>query len=111
MLSKTKRLSRKMFTQVMEKGQVFHCPFFLLRVGLGDGPTRFGVSVPKKVAKTAVSRNKLRRRVYSAIGRMYNSVDSDRLVVVVVKVDTKNLDYGTLASELEKIFVKSGIIE
>ncbi len=111
MLPKTKRLSKELFTRVMEKGQVFHCPFFLLRVALGQGYSRFAVSVPKKVSKTAVGRNRLRRQVYSIIQSLENKIDQERLIVIVLKAEAAKLKTKELGSELEKIFVKSGIIE
>jgi ribonuclease P protein component len=95
----------------MEKGQVFHCPFFMLRVGLGNGPTGFSVAVPKKVANRAYGRNRIRRQIYEIIRNMDKKIDADRLVVVILKQEALKLSFRDLEQELEKVFVKSGIIE
>lgn len=67
MLSKQKRIPRTLFPHVANGG-AFHTHLFTVRwkKSSQDGG-RFSVVVSKKVAKTAVLRNKLRRRFYSAL--------------------------------------------
>ncbi len=111
MLPKAKRLSTELFKNVIEKGQSFHSPFLMLRVSLDQGSARYAVSVPKKVSKTAVGRNRLRRQVYSIIKKIENRVNPNILIVVVLKIGAEKLKLTELTEEVEKIFVKSGIIK
>ncbi len=53
----------------MSKTKVFRVPLFMVRVldRKDQSPARFAVIVSKKVAKSAVARNLLRRRTYHAL--------------------------------------------
>lgn len=111
MLHKTQRLSTEIFKEVIEKGQAFHSPFLLLRAILSQGESRFAVSVPKRVSKTAVGRNRLRRQAYSIVGQMKARIEEGFLVVMVCKPGAEKLKVDNLREEIEKIFVKSGVIK
>ena len=111
MLPKSKRLSTKLVTSVMGKGQSFHSPFFVIRLAAGNEKSSFSISVPKKIAKTAVQRNKIRRQAYSAIKTMESGVKGGFNAVVIAKSGLENLSFDEVKSELEKIFVKSGLLK
>lgn len=111
MLGRSNRLTTELFKEIMEKGHGFHSPFFLLKLQKSDDLSRFGVSVPKKVAKTAVLRNKLRRRVYTVIRNLEDRIERGLLVVLVLKIGSEALKMDELFKEIEKIFVKSGVIK
>lgn len=69
MLPKEQRMTRQHFAAVFVSGKRIHTPF--LQVIVGRTPTKnptYAVVVSKKVAKTAVLRNKLRRVLYRALG-------------------------------------------
>ncbi|MDO8575158.1 MAG: ribonuclease P protein component [bacterium] len=68
MLDKKHRLTKKQFSEVFMRGSMIRSGIFMCKV-LKDPSFKglFAVSVPKKEVKTAVMRNKIRRRVYSAI--------------------------------------------
>lgn len=70
MLKRSERLTRHDFGRVA-LGRATHTPLFTVRL-LPSSSTKgedkqFSVVVSKKVAKTAVARNSLRRRVYAAL--------------------------------------------
>lgn len=109
MLPKSKRLSTKAFKEIIEKGQSFHGPFLILRAINNVATSGFGVSVPKKVAKSAVLRNKMRRRVYTVIKSL--KIKKGFSGVVILKIGAPNLTFGVLKSDIEKVFVKSLILE
>lgn len=71
MLSKNQRIPRKMFPLLADGAKVFKNDLFLLRFVLREGSksekSRFCFSVSKKVAKSAVVRNKLRRAGYNLL--------------------------------------------
>ncbi|HEY9583857.1 MAG TPA: ribonuclease P protein component [Candidatus Paceibacterota bacterium] len=111
MLPSAKRLSTLEFKVVIEKGAFFHSDFILLRAIKTKEKSRFAVSVPKKVAKTAVLRNKIRRRVYSAIGAMGPMINLGFNAILIMKSGVERASFEELASDIRKIFVKSGIIK
>ncbi len=111
MLSSKKRLSTTLFKEVILGGSTFHGTFSVVRVKSAQGSSHFGVSVPKKVAKTAVLRNKIRRRMYSIIKKLEKRIIASKNVVIVMKVGSEKAHFEPLAEETEKIFVKSGLLK
>lgn len=109
MLPKSKRLSTEAFKEIIEKGQSIHSPFLIVRTIPKEGPSRFAVSVPKKVAKLAVTRNKIRRQVYEVIAKL--SVKPGYKVVIIAKAGLDKLDYTSLTQELSKAFVKTSLLK
>lgn len=66
MLPKSFRLLRN-FATVFRKGVKISTPFFVLRaIPAFDGHPRFAVTVSKKTEKSAVRRNRIRRRLVEA---------------------------------------------
>ena len=66
MISKKKRVTKDTFQTIMEKGSILHGSFFMLRYLIQDTPAYTFVA-PKKIARTAVKRNFLRRRGYNIL--------------------------------------------
>jgi ribonuclease P protein component len=68
MLSKKNRISRASFDTILKDGAFFHSPHISLRIvrAQNDLP-KFSFIVSKKVSKSAVLRNLLRRRGYSTL--------------------------------------------
>jgi ribonuclease P protein component len=111
MLPKSKRLSTKAFTGIIEKGHSFQGPFLIVRVVASDKPSSFAVSVPKKVAKLAVDRNKIRRQIYSIIEGIQDKIVKQGKVVIIVRVGIDKLPFEELAGEINKVFVKAGLLK
>ena len=98
MLPKKKRLTRALFKPLLNAREQAHSPHFWLRATPADSP-RLGVSVSKKVAKSAVVRNRIRRRVYAEIPRLnFNLLPAHYLVIA--KVGAANLKGNSLSQEL-----------
>jgi ribonuclease P protein component len=68
MLKKSHRLTRKEFDTAFKMGKRFHFPHMTV-VFFPSEDFHASVVVGKKVAKTAVRRNTLRRRVYDRVRR------------------------------------------
>jgi ribonuclease P protein component len=111
MISRSKRLTTQLFKEIIQKGTAFHGQFFIVRCLNTQGLSRFGVSVPKKVSKTAVERNKARRRVYSIIKKYQERLVSGKNAVFIMKVGSEKISFAELSNEIEKIFVKSGLLK
>lgn len=109
MLPKSKRLSTETFKKIIEKGQSFYGPFLIVRVYKTAEQSHFGISVPKKVSKLATSRNKIKRRIYSIIGKL--DIKSGFSVIVIAKTGFEKLTFLQTKDEIEKIFVKSSLLK
>ena len=70
MLPKKKRVTKNVFQNIMDKGNVVSGSFFILRYIRQDIP-QYAIVAPKKIAKTAVKRNSLRRKGYNLL-RLYD---------------------------------------
>lgn len=71
MLSKGQRLNRTEFTTARKQGVTIHHTLFSLFIGNSpDTKSHFSIVVSSKVAKTAVSRNTIRRRVYTCLEKV-----------------------------------------
>ncbi len=67
--------------------------------------SRFSFSISKKVAKTAVLRNKLRRRGYSIVGRLLNEIPENRCFVFVLKKGAEKQAYKDLEREIVELII------
>ena len=74
------------------------------------GFTRVAVVVSKKVAKTAVSRNRIRRRVYEAIRANFEFVPLKRdYIFVVYSADILKMPYNELVKLLGELVAESKV--
>lgn len=74
--------------------------------------TRFGVVVSKKVSKSAVVRNRIRRRIYEWIRLNLDRFDSESLVLIFPYTDAiAKIKSSDLNTQLEQLFIKSGLIK
>ena len=88
-----------------------HSPLFVIKSISTQETSRFSVSVPKKVAKTAVQRNKIRRQTYAAIRNIEPLIKSGLSGIVVAKTGAEKLSFEALTLEIKDIFVKSGFLK
>jgi ribonuclease P protein component len=70
---------------------------------------KFSVTVSKKVAKTAVLRNRIRRRVYVALREAKSSISKSVFLIVIPKKECDTLAIAEIKSELTALFNKAGI--
>ena len=67
MFLNNKKVTKKLFDQIMREGVCFYGTFFTFRVIINKNNPKYAIVAPKSVAKTAVDRNKLKRVGYSAL--------------------------------------------
>lgn len=75
-----------------------------------ESNTKIAFSVSKKVLKTAVSRNKYRRRGYSLIKKYINLIKPNLFLFFVFKKTNKLPDYQEMDLELNKLLSDSGVL-
>lgn len=74
------------------------------------GFTRVAVVVSKKVCKTAVFRNRIRRRVYEAIRQNFEYVPLERdYIFVVYSADVLKMPYNELVKLLGELVAESKV--
>lgn len=102
-----------MFVLFTNKTKLFKNNLFLLRsapsVSLGELESRFCFSVSKKVAKSAVVRNRLRRAGYRFLENYLPQIKSKSLVVFSYRLLPKNNE--EIAKNLESILKESKLIK
>lgn len=111
MLPKPKRLSTKAFKEIIDTGKYLHTPLFLFRSVSFQGSSKFSVSVPKKVAKTAVLRNKIRRRVYSALNKLLPEIEDGIQAILIVKPSILTISFKELSIGIKDFFGKTGLLK
>jgi ribonuclease P protein component len=92
------RLTRALFKPLIASRHFYHSEHFILRAAPSN-TIRIGVSVSKKVAKSAVVRNKIRRRVYSALKELM-PIFKPALYLFVAKSGAEKNKAKELLSEL-----------
>lgn len=97
---------------VYQKGKTIRRPEMSLTVLNNDrGFTRFAVVVSKKVLKTAVDRNRVRRRIYEALRTNFEDIPQKRdYIVTVFDKKVKDLPFKNLESILGDLVAESKII-
>lgn len=103
MLSKKKRLTRALFTPLQSSRLQSHSLHFGLKTAPAEA-VRISVSVTKKVAKSAVARNRIRRLVYAELQHIFSSLQP-ALYLVIVKSGAEKLKGKELGNELKSLVV------
>ncbi|MBB1536213.1 ribonuclease P protein component [Candidatus Saccharibacteria bacterium] len=87
-----------------QKGKTIRTPKFSLVFAPNQhGKQRFAVVISKKVIKSAVGRNRVRRRVYEAIRlNLAEILESNDYIFIVFSKDLKTMDF----TEIEKLVLK-----
>jgi len=111
MLPSSQRLTTPLFKRVMDTGKIFHSPLFSAKILKADGSSRFSVAVSKKIAKNAVDRNRIRRRVYSALHTIGPKVSSGFHVVLMPKAPVASGPFAGITPALKEFFVKTGVLK
>ena len=112
MLPKRERLSVGDIALLGNGRSVFgpHLSIRYLRVADTSPRSKFSVSISKKVAKTAVERNRIRRRVYVALRSEKEKIKKNVFVMVMPKKECATLPLPVIADELHHGLGANGFI-
>ncbi len=108
MLPKDQRLTRS-FEIIFRKGAKITAPFFVLRaVPAWDTIPRLAVTVSKKTDKTAVGRNRIRRRLIEAVKKagFPKSIDTPYRIVLIGRNTVKTAIFQEIVQEVVTSFKK-----
>jgi len=103
MLPKNKRIPRSLFPAILLSRNFAHSAHFSVRFAVNAGkPPRVAVSASKKVSKSAVVRNAIRRRTYSVISPLLPSLP-EGLYLFVAKVGAEKVKGEALEKEIREL--------
>lgn len=105
MLPKSRKIARQSFPKDLRAGvrrtsthfSLFVCPAVVGKQSI------FSVVVSGKVAKRAVVRNKIRRRVYSIIRAVSPNIASGQKIIVFARAGSHDLSYSATATEIKEL--------
>ncbi len=103
MLSSQNRIPRKDFGDILSSRQTSSTKNFLLRFAQNKDK-RFAVSVSKKVSKSAVARNTLRRRTYAVLRDLLPKLGNG-LYLISAKPSAKDLRGDRLKNEITELLL------
>ena len=95
----------------MGRSAAFHSPRVSLFVSPGQSntPTQFSCSVSKKVSKSAVVRNRIRRRGYAAIEKVLVHIKPGQYGVFSFKKGSEKSSFKMIEKEIVFLLDKSGL--
>lgn len=104
-LKKNLRLKKKKDIQaVKQKGEIYNTPLFsILYLKNQEKGPKFGFVVSKKIDKTAVSRNKIRRQLAEAVRSLLPEIRDDIYVLFLVKTKIKKTNFNQIKENILKV--------
>lgn len=114
MLPQTYRLPLKTeLKRLKQNGQIFQGKFFGLLLTQGkdkEKTSRFGVIVSNKVAKKAVTRNKIRRLLSETLLNFYPQISKNHEGVFLAKKTAGVADYSQIKKDIELLLQKTKLL-
>lgn len=106
MLPRNNRISSALFKQLGRPAQSFSTPFFSARLYATDSTNpRGAVVVSTKVVGTAVARNRIRRRLYDALGAHLARFPRGAALILYAKKEALGAPFTALQSAVERIAI------
>jgi ribonuclease P protein component len=90
MFKKSQRLSQSEFAAYFKTGKRYHSKYLTIITSSAHN-RGVAVVVGKKVAKSAVRRNTLRRRVYATLRKELSAANYQAVMIVIVKPEFNSL--------------------
>jgi ribonuclease P protein component len=112
MLPRERLISRKLFPRHTDASVLWNGTVLRIRCYVKETPEalpRFAVVVSKKQYKTTVSRNLLKRRVFSLIQNNLSVIDKFRFgkYVLFPKIPVESISYDALAQDIAALIKQS----
>jgi ribonuclease P protein component len=101
MLPKAKRMKGDDIALLFSRAKTLKNPLFLIKYTKNEANTAFfAVAASKKVFKTAVLRNKVRRRIYNAL-RSTDIISLPYSIVFIPNIEAIEAPYSALVSAID----------
>jgi len=109
MLPKHKRISRDSFKLILIQGQLFHSPHFLLRT-INSPKEGYATLVSKKIARGAVDRNRIRRRIYAVLRSLVVQIKKPTNIIISAKPGALKISFLEQEKEITQLLRTARII-
>ncbi len=107
MLPKPERLRRaKDFALLSQKGRVIYSPFYALRLRPSQEATKVGFVTSTKVFKTAVKRNRAKRRMRETLRLLKDEWPKNVDLLFILKYETLDAAFEDLQAAVRRSFEK-----
>ncbi len=104
------RLGRTELVDVMKRGKRVQSTLFsYVYLPAPEGHARAGVVVSKKVAATAVMRNRMRRQTYEVLCTLLPRAAAPMLLVCVAKKEARGMTAAHIDEELAGLFLEKKV--
>jgi ribonuclease P protein component len=110
MLARCHRVRKDEISLILKKGHNYHSPRLNLKIISAIGPTVFGVVVSTKVAKTAVARNKLKRRIRYILVKYINLINLNYKGIIFAKPEAKDALFNDLEKDIVYLLQSAKLI-
>jgi len=112
-LPKKNRLKKKKdFEEIIKKGSFFPGSSLSLKVLRTDlGELRIGFVVSQKISKSAVVRNRIKRRLREAVRSNLAQMKKGYDIIFFSKKGVEEKDFWEIKEEIEKLLKKAKLIE
>ena len=115
MLSKKRRIDRKNFTYILNKGKRFNSPHLVLylapiTIENQEQNSKFSFSISKKILKRAVDRNKYRRRGYSVVSKQIKTIKPGFFCFFSYKKGDYPISFSQIEKETSELLSRSAMV-
>lgn len=113
MLPNKRRIRKTEFSELLSKGAFGASPLFTIRFisSKKDEKSTFAVVVSKKVASSAVARNKIKRNCYHVLRDLSPKVKNSYKIIFFVKKGVEKLSFKDLSSEIHSALARNRLID
>jgi ribonuclease P protein component len=95
----------RLIQNILTKGRTVGSPFLVIKFDQNQlNNSQFCVIVSNKISKSAVIRNKLKRRIKESIRLNMELVSSNLNVIILPKQKSKEIDYQNITQEIKNNF-------
>jgi ribonuclease P protein component len=102
------------FQKVYRQGKRYQSHHLIIKVLSPEDdqmiPTRFGISISKKVCKKAVTRNRLKRQIKAVIRTLLPQISPGWQIIIMVKPVINQCEYEHFLRELKELLLKAEVL-
>lgn len=97
---------------VYKNGQAFRCRLLTIKIIKNPyrSESRMAVVISKKILKSAVGRNRIRRRVYEYARQKLNRLDQPfDIVFIISSSELLKMPYDDIVKQIDQLFDQAGV--
>ena len=115
MLSSKRRVQKGLFSSVLKDGKSLNFPTFSIKYAynpeLIKKESLFSIVVSKKITKTAVLRNKIRRQAYSVLKDLFPEIKKNYIVTFFLRDSIIGVSFDQLRISITDALKKIRVLE